>query len=403
MTLLRVGTCTVIASQPGGFGYEAAVSVTQSFTVGQKGLTVSGLTALNKVYDGSTAAQLTGVATLNGVIAGDVVNVSGTAAGAFDTATAGTGKTVTISGLTLVGGQATNYILTTPITTSGTITRASPAIVWATPTNIAVGTPLSATQLNATANTAGNFTYNPIAGTVLAVGTHTLNTVFNPADNVNYADGSAAVSLVVSAAAATISVNFRGNGAGRVRSIPVGLDCTADCSTSVGVGAQVVLSAAAAPGSLFVGWLGAGCAGRAPTCAIAATSEKRVSATFVPEGTPISLDIDNSGAPTQFDAATDGVMILRLLLGLSGDAITDNARVNMATGRTAKETQDYLALIKPVLDIDGDGSVDALTDGVLIVRYMIGLRGSALINGVLGSQATRSDTAIADYLSGLMP
>ena len=33
------------------------------------------------------------------------------------------------------------------------------------------------------------------------------------------------------------------------------------------------------------------------------------------------------------------------------------------------------------LDIDGSNSYDALTDGLLVLRYMLGLRGTALVNG----------------------
>ena len=63
------------------------------------------VTAANKVYDGTTsgdAHELHG----DGVVGGDAVTCTGTAA--FDTASVGTGKTVTASGLTLTrrgGGQ----------------------------------------------------------------------------------------------------------------------------------------------------------------------------------------------------------------------------------------------------------------------------------------------------------
>ena len=43
------------------------------------------------------------------------------------------------------------------------------------------------------------------------------------------------------------------------------------------------------------------------------------------------------------------------------------------------------------LDIDGNGQYDALTDGLLIVRYLFGLTDSSLTNGTLGSNATRTE------------
>jgi LasA protease len=41
-------------------------------------------------------------------------------------------------------------------------------------------------------------------------------------------------------------------------------------------------------------------------------------------------------------------------------------------------------------DIDGNGSVSAATDGVLLLRYLLGLRGTALTNGAVGAGATRA-------------
>ena len=68
-------------------------------------------------------------------------------------------------------------------TGSYTITYATESsLTWATPTPITYGTPLTATQLNATANTAGNFVYNPPAGTILPEGPQTLSVTFMPTD-----------------------------------------------------------------------------------------------------------------------------------------------------------------------------------------------------------------------------
>lgn len=56
------------------------------------------------------------------------------------------------------------------------------------------------------------------------------------------------------------------------------------------------------------------------------------------------------------------------------------------------------------LDVDGNGSYGALTDGLLIIRYLLGLRGTALINGAIGVGPTRSSAAtIEAYLGALTP
>jgi hypothetical protein len=74
---------------------------------------------------------------------------------------------------------------------------ATPVITWANPANIVYGTPLSGTQLNATANTPGVFTYTPASGAVLTVGVHTLHVDFVPTDTVNYSNASKDVSITV--------------------------------------------------------------------------------------------------------------------------------------------------------------------------------------------------------------
>jgi hypothetical protein len=57
-----------------------------------------------------------------------------------------------------------------------------------------------------------------------------------------------------------------------------------------------------------------------------------------------------------------------------------------------------------LLDIDGNGKVDALTDGLIILRYVFGLRGDVLIGGVVASEATRTSAEeIEAYLASLMP
>ena len=88
-------------------------------------LTVSGITANNKVYNGSTSATLnSGSATLHGVFSGDVVTlISSGATGVFSNKNVGTGKTVTTSGFTLGGDDGSNYILTQPVLTANITAR----------------------------------------------------------------------------------------------------------------------------------------------------------------------------------------------------------------------------------------------------------------------------------------
>ena len=98
-----------------------------SFSLYPKPVTVSGITATDKVYDGTTVATIDCTyATVNeaDIVDGDKVTIDATnATGTFDTKDVGTGKTVTIAGLTLSGEDAANYKLSTPVTTTGNITK----------------------------------------------------------------------------------------------------------------------------------------------------------------------------------------------------------------------------------------------------------------------------------------
>ena len=83
-------------------------------------LTISGVTASNKVYDGTTSVSInTASASLNGRYAGDVVNlISIGATGAFSNKNAGTGKTVLTNGFTISGADAANYTVVQPTLTA---------------------------------------------------------------------------------------------------------------------------------------------------------------------------------------------------------------------------------------------------------------------------------------------
>ena len=113
------------------------------------------------------------------------------------------------------------------------------------------------------------------------------------------------------------------------------------------------------------------------------------------------IDIDRNG---HYDALTDGLLLLRSIFGLDGDALVFGA---VASNATVTSSQDILVEIDRLgmlLDIDGNGVIDALTDGLLILRYLFGLEGDVLIAGVVAQNATRATAAeIEAHLAGLTP
>ena len=85
-------------------------TTTAAGTIDQKALTASLTGTVEKVYDTTTAANLaTGNYSLVGVIAGDDVSLNDPLSGTYDTKNAGTGKTVSVSGLAVSGEDAANY------------------------------------------------------------------------------------------------------------------------------------------------------------------------------------------------------------------------------------------------------------------------------------------------------
>ncbi|MBB5343319.1 choice-of-anchor tandem repeat GloVer-containing protein [Tunturibacter empetritectus] len=83
--------------------------------------------------------------------------------------------------------------------------KPNPAITWTNPAAITYGTPLGSTQLNASASVPGVFSYSPVAGTVLGVGSQTLSTTFTPTDTVTYAVVTSTTTLAVTPAQLTIT------------------------------------------------------------------------------------------------------------------------------------------------------------------------------------------------------
>lgn len=96
-------------------------------SVSTKSLTISGATAQNKSYDGTTTATITG--TLSGVVGSDVVNLI--LSGTFASANVGTSISVT-STSTISGASASNYTLTQPTGLTANITKANQTITFNT-------------------------------------------------------------------------------------------------------------------------------------------------------------------------------------------------------------------------------------------------------------------------------
>ncbi len=93
-------------------GYDITI-VGGTLTVTKAALSIGGITAANKIYDGTTAATLAGTATFTTLVT-DAVTLTGTGIGVFSNKNVGIGKAVTVSGFNLSGADAGNYTLLQP-------------------------------------------------------------------------------------------------------------------------------------------------------------------------------------------------------------------------------------------------------------------------------------------------
>ncbi len=105
-------------------GYDIKVVGDPSLTITPKALTLSGLTANDKVYDGNTVATLSG-GSLNGLVGDETLSLSGLF-GTFADKQAGINKVVTVTGgLGDGSGLVSNYSFTNPTGLTANIDRAN--------------------------------------------------------------------------------------------------------------------------------------------------------------------------------------------------------------------------------------------------------------------------------------
>lgn len=117
------------------------------------------------------------------------------------TPSAGGASTFTISVTDSAGDTAAAQAFTL------IVNQLSPNITWAAPSDITYGTALSATQLDASADVAGSFSYVPPSGTVLNAGTNQqLRTTFTPTDSSTYKTATSTVTINVAKADTSAAV-----------------------------------------------------------------------------------------------------------------------------------------------------------------------------------------------------
>ena len=189
----------------------AESSATKDFTISPKPVTVSGITAQDKIYDGKSDAVLDcSKAEISGLCSGDSLSV--TASGTFSDPDADKNKTVNISNLTLDGASAGNYILATTgqqATTTASITRKSitPTIV-VTGTYIYTGSPITpdfTVKDDETPLTEGD--YNAVVSNNTAAGTGTITVTETDTGNYSFTQAQQTFTIARAALSAAVTLD----------------------------------------------------------------------------------------------------------------------------------------------------------------------------------------------------
>ena len=174
----------------------------------------------------------------------------------------------------------------------------------------------------------------------------------------------------------TVNRGGTGSAAANTKSSPSGISCGGDCAESFPVNTQVTLTpGAAAAGSVFAGWFGAGCTGTGSCTTFAKETPATITAVYRLSSSPITFSDDPLLPGTNIRALhitelRSVVNTLRATHGLPPFAFTDPALAAGDTIKAVHVTDLQLALaqlysqrgwLTPVF-------IESLTAGVTIIK-----------------------------------
>lgn len=364
-TLSVTSTSTLGGADAGNYTLTQPTGLTANITA--KALTVSGMTAADKTYDGTTTATLSG-GSLVGIVSADVVTLTQT--GTFSQSTVGYGLTVT-STSSLGGANAASYSLTQPSGITASITKATPVINSSpSASDITLGQALSSSTLTGGSATpsGGSFAFTSPSTVPGSTGSYSAGITYTPADITNYNTVSSTTAVLVNAAVsptinavslssslsstygtASTGISFTPSGSNLSANITVTAQPGFEVSTSLGsgYGASVSVASGSTVYVHFSASIAAGSynntvfavlssAGATNTDAITSASSNSVSQKIV------SISTASIASKTYDASATSGTVTAGTLSGFVGaETVTISAvtgtypDANIGTGKTA--------------------------------------------------------------------
>jgi hypothetical protein len=116
------------------------------------------------------------------------------------------------------------------------------------------------------------------------------------------------------------------------------------------------------------------------------------------DGTPLSCSLDIDG-DTLFTPAVDGMLLLRYALGFRGTGLTGGINIPVGAARqTPAAIVTYIESPGRSFDIDGDGNLTG-SDALLAMRALQGVTSAALTANALSTTRTRSAAQIQTILA----
>ena len=145
------------------------------------------------------------------------------------------------------------------------------------------------------------------------------------------------LSVHATAPARSLTVVKAGSATGSVVASIGLINCGAVCVDLIAGGTLITLTATSDANSQFTGWLGP-CTGTG-SCNFAITGDSTATATFAPKSLGIPrLDIDGT---TTYHALTDGILLIRYLFGLTGQGLIAGAGTTNPRFTGALATSEY--------------------------------------------------------------
>jgi len=324
----------------------------------------SGLTGKNKAYDGTTTAAISvsGIV-FSGVLAGDTAKVALSTNGylaTFASAAVGTGVGVAVSGLTLTGTAAANYVLTQPAGLTANITGVPVTIVSGLTANGKVydGTTSATINLN-----------NVVLGGVLTA----------DAANVKLSTNGYTAAFTSATAGTSLGVTVSG----------LALTGSAAANYTLTQPAGLTASIATAPVAIAAGLAASNKVYNGTTTATISLSNAALSGVLAADTAKVSLATNGYSATFASASAGSGVVVTVSGLTLTGSAAA-NYTLTPPAGLMANITT------APVAIIAGVAALGKAYDGTITAAITVK---DVVLSGVIAADAAKVSLATNGYLA----